>query len=129
MGVHRVPVGKEPFWHGIMYQVNRNDLAKRFGCEPDDISNSLHWLKTLGLAFVVHRTRIDDTGKPCGTNVFTAPRVNRIHDMLDFFSENRRALTASELMDSDPLQEGSKSPSTEDQSPLNNGSPPVELGS
>jgi hypothetical protein len=104
-------------------------LAKRFGCEPDDISNSLHWLKTLGLAFVVHRTRIDDTGKPCGTNVFTAPRVNRIHDMLDFFSENRRALTASELMDSDPLQEGSKSPSTEDQSPLNNGSPPVELGS
>jgi hypothetical protein len=104
MGVHRVAVGKEPFSHGIMHQVNRNDLAKRFGCEPDDISNSLHWLKTLGLAFVVHRTRIDDTGKPCGTNVFTAPRVNRIHDMLDFFSENRRALTASELMDSDPFK-------------------------
>ena len=49
--------------------------------------------------------------------------------MLDFFTENHHALTASELMESDPLQAGSKSPSREDESSLNNGSTPDERSS
>lgn len=128
IGVHRVKRGEAPYWRGALYQVNRRELAKQFGCEPDDVSAALGWLKTLGLIFLVHRTRIDDAGKPCGTEVFVVPRMDQVKLMLDSFTENGYAMTASQLMDADPLQGGLNSPSGGAEVSLNDGSTPLEDG-
>jgi hypothetical protein len=111
ISVHRVRKGGRPYWSGALYQINRNDLARQFACDPDDVSTALHWLKALGLVDVVHHTRIDDTGKPCGTVVFAFPLMDRIHMILDFFDKNKRPMTASELFDSNPLEAGLNSSS------------------
>jgi len=111
ISVHRVLKGKTPYWSGALYQINRNDLARQFACDPDDVSAALHWLKALGVVDVVHHTRIDGTGKPCGTEVFAFPFMDRIHLMLDFFAKNKCPIPASELFDSNPLEAGMNSPS------------------
>ena len=67
ISVHRVTPGKDPYWSGPLYQVNRNDLSYQFGCVVDDVSSALQWLRQVGLVEVVHRTHIDGIGKPCGT--------------------------------------------------------------
>lgn len=128
IGVHRVKAGDAPFWSDVMYRVNRGDLAVCFGSDPDDISTSLQWLKAIGLVHVIHRTEIDGIGKPCGTTVYAAPRMDRIKQMLDFFATKKRKMSTSELMDSDPLERSSNSPSTMAKVTVNDASSRLDPG-
>ena len=112
VSVHRVAKGSRPYWSGALYQINRHDLAEQFACDPDDISTSLQWLKKLGLVHVIHRTPFDGVGKPCGTMVYAVPLMDRIHMLLVFFAQNGRPMDTSQIMDSNPLEEGSNSAST-----------------
>ena len=126
IGVHRVAPGKDPYWSGVLYQVNRSDLSFQFGCDPDDVSSALQWLKQVGLVEVVHHTRMDDCGKPCGTQVFAAPRMDRIKLMLDFYVQKQRPISQSELMPSSTAEGGSNSHTTQPEVSIKTGSPPVE---
>ena len=128
VSVHRVERGKDPFWRGALYQINRGKLAREFGCEPDEVSAALSWLKCLGLVFVMRRTRIDDAGKPTGTEIFVAPRMDRIQQMQAWFADNGCPMSASKLMDSDPLQERLNSRSDGAEVALEDGSTPFEPG-
>ncbi len=128
ISVHRVLKGGKPYWRGAIYQINRNDLARQFACEPDDVSAALHWLRALGVVDVIHRTRIDDTGKPSGTEVFAFPLMDRIQLILDFFVKNGCPMSASQLMDSNPLEAGLKSPSSGSELTAKKGSSLPEQG-
>ncbi len=109
IAVHRVAKGKPPYWSGSLYQVNRQQLAEAYACDPDVVSSALKWLVQLGLVERVERTRTDDVGNPLGKMVFVVPLMERIHRMLLYFEANRRAIPATELINSNPLKAGSTS--------------------
>ena len=128
LSVHRVAKGKQPYWRGALYQVNRADLARRFACDPDAVSTALQWLKELALVEVIHRTRIDDTGKPCGTMVFAVPNLEQLYEFLDYFAKNKRALTALDLLNGPIPEERTNSASKGSEVVIKAGSARLEEG-
>jgi len=118
VSVHRVNKEKNPYWRGNMYQVNRTALAKQFNCDPDAISKSLAWLRKLRLVHVAYHTRHDGIGKPCGTEVYAAPSMDKIKEMLDIFAKEGHCMTVAEPADSDTLEAGAGPLSGQDQAAL-----------
>jgi hypothetical protein len=83
-----------PFWKGPAYQINRKDMAKRFGCRLRDISTALVFLERLKLVTIFRPARYQD-GEPRGRMVFAIPNVERIEQLLAEAKEQATNLNES----------------------------------
>jgi hypothetical protein len=128
VSAYRVSEGNNPFWSDDLYRMNRRDLARRFDCDPDEVSAALRRLEKWNLVGIHYSTLTDDVGKPCGKIVFTYPRMQNIHRLLAFFAEHKVPIDVKELTSLTNPQGGMNPSSTKDDQTPNEGQSVAEGG-